>query len=52
MLTRIQLDVGHHLVVVDLAVDGATERVLLHGIANLQGFDARNKLGNELLINR
>ena len=46
-----QLDVGHHLVVMDLAVDRATERVLLHGVAHLQGLHARNELGDELLIN-
>ena len=46
-----QLDVGHHLVVVDLAVDRTTERVLLQGVAHLQSLHACNELGEELLIN-
>lgn len=47
-----QLDVGHHLVVVDLAVDRATECVLLHWVSHLQGLDARYELGEKLLIDR
>ena len=47
-----QPDVGHHLVVVNLAVDRATECVLLHWVAHLQSLHARNKLGDELLIDR
>ena len=46
-----QLDVGHHLVVMDLAVDRATEGVLLHGVTHLQGLNTRSELGDELLIN-
>ena len=46
-----QLDVGHHLVVVDLAVNSATERVLLQGISHLESLHTGDKLGEELLIN-
>ena len=46
-----QLDVGHHLVIVDLAVNCATESVLLQGVTNLESLHTCDELGEELLIN-